>query len=91
MKATLKVLSVVLALCMVFVLASCAGKTKPANTDETTAADTKMSEEMKDFYRAGQKEERQREIVNTGRESEQEDNADEENAASVAAKKTVLQ
>ena len=52
MKATLKVLSVVLALCMVFVLASCAGKTKPANTDETTVADTTADAEPADADKA---------------------------------------
>ena len=44
MKTTLKLLSLILALCMVFALASCAGKTEPAttepaaNTQETDAA-----------------------------------------------------
>ena len=40
MKVTLKVLSVVLALCMVFALASCAGKTEPTNTTTNTDANT---------------------------------------------------
>ena len=39
MKTTLKVLSVIMALCMVFALASCKGKTEPADADETTAAE----------------------------------------------------
>ena len=37
MKTSLKLLSVILSLCMVLALASCAGKTEPADADQTTA------------------------------------------------------
>ena len=42
MKTTLKLLSLILALCMVFALASCAGKTEPSTTEP--AADTQETD-----------------------------------------------
>lgn len=83
MKATLKVLSVVLALCMVFVLAGCAGKTKPANTDETTAADTTADAEPADADKAAADEVAA--LIDAIYVQERNENTDEQCAAAKAA------
>ncbi len=85
MKVTLKVLSVVLALCMVFALASCTGKTEPTNTDTdaNTATDATPDAEPADADKAAADEVAA--LIDAIYVQERNENTDEQCAAAKAA------